>query len=81
MTSRHTPSEIVRRRCTDKDHRKFLLEVIGAGVRTKITRKGIMFLGENGNGMTTHFTPSDRRATPNLRKQLQRYGIYPKGTP
>jgi hypothetical protein len=65
----------IRRGCTNKAMRKLLLEAIGTGARYRMTKSGVMFLGERGAGITTHLTCSDHRAVENFRTSLRSIGI------
>lgn len=64
----------IRRGCTDKAMRKLLLDAIKTGARYRMTKSGVMFLGEGG-GATTHLTCSDHRAVENFRTSLKSIGI------
>ncbi|QWY81354.1 HicA-like toxin [Arthrobacter phage Rizwana] len=80
--SRHAGdfSRALRKRCNRRPElRELLMEAHRAGVGSKFTKSGIILYGENGQIASTHFTGSDHRGYKNLRRELQRKGIYPKG--
>jgi hypothetical protein len=54
--------------------------IIGAlkhGMRHRITTKGIMLYGDNGESTTIHFSNSDSRAHLNIKKHLRQLGYEP----
>lgn len=65
----------IRSRCTNREMRTVLLAAVKAGARHKLTRSGVMFFGEDGGGIATHFTVSDHRAAKNFTKSLKSIGI------
>jgi hypothetical protein len=72
---------MLRKRCVKKPElRDLLLEAHKAGVDYKFTKSGIILYGANGAITSTHFAGSDHRGYKNLRRDLQRKGIYPKGS-
>ncbi|ALY10592.1 hypothetical protein FDH86_gp057 [Arthrobacter phage Tank] len=74
-------SRMLRRRCGKKPElRDLLMDAYRAGVDYKFTKSGIILYGTNGAISGTHFTGSDHRGYKNLRRELQRKGIYPKGS-
>lgn len=66
---------IVRRGCTNTDIRAELVFALKTGVRYRMTKKGVILYGENGQSVVTHFTASDHRAVLNLRSGLRTIGI------
>ena len=66
------------RRCSNRDVRKVILSVLQSGVRYRMTKSGIMFLGPTG-GITAHFSVSDKRGYLNLIADLKRAGINYQG--
>lgn len=65
----------IRKGCTNKGMRSLLLAALATGARYKMTKSGVMFLGEDGGGAATHLTCSDHRAAENFRKSLKSIGI------
>lgn len=65
----------IRKGCTNKEMRALILEAIKSGARYRMTKNGVMFFGEQGAGISTHFTCSDHRAVGNFRTNLRLIGI------
>lgn len=59
------------------DVRDLILGAIKFGLRHKITKSGIMFLGDNGLSTSIHFSTSDQRATQQIRKHFKQLGYDP----
>lgn len=69
--------KVVQRGCTNRDIRETLVSALKGGVRYRMTKKGIILYGEDGQSTATHFTSSDHRAVLNIKAQLRRMGIEP----
>lgn len=67
-------AKAVRRGCGNRDMRDLLIGAIKSGVRTKLTRSGILLYGPGGIA-GTHFSVSDHRAVKNLRRDMRKVGI------
>lgn len=59
------------------DVRNLILGAIKNGLRHKITKSGIMFLGENGESTSIHFSTSDQRAVQQIKKHFRQLGYDP----
>lgn len=56
-----------------------LLEAASAGLKFRITKRGVMFYGRDGGMVTIHRTESDHRAERNTIARFRRIGFDPKG--
>lgn len=63
--------------------RTVVIAAVKAGVRYRLTKNGIMFMGDNGYSFTIHRTESDTRAERNTIARFKRIGfeIPQKGKP
>ena len=60
----------------NKDAQRFLQEAERQGFVSKPVKKGLMYLAPNGvDKVTTHLTPSDRRALDNMIAAFKRAGM------
>ena len=62
----------VRRACSDKEMRALLISALKAGCDYKITKRGIILYGENGQSVSAHFTTSDLRGHKNFLAYMRR---------
>ena len=67
--------EAIRRRCSDRETRRVLVEVLQSGVGYKLTKNGVMIYGKEGQATVAHYTNSDHRAAKNLTAMLRRIGV------
>ena len=63
------------RRCPDRERRKALLTAMRSGLHYRMTKKCVIFYGDNGLCAVAHFTVSDHRASKNLWSQLEKLGV------
>lgn len=82
VTEKHSmeiaPSTLSQlRRLPNGDMADLVLDALKWGVRHRITKKGIMLYGENGETATVHFSASDQRAVNNTRRYLRALGFEP----
>lgn len=56
----------VRKACADREMRALLIAALKAGCKYKITKRGIILYGEDGQSASAHFTTSDPRGHKNF---------------
>lgn len=77
MAQLNNDIKVVQRGCTNRDIRETIVSALKGGVRYRMTKKGVVLYGDDGQTAVTHFTVSDRRAVLNVKAQLRRMGIEP----
>ena len=63
------------RGCMNRDVRDAVSKAIDAGARPRLTKKGVLLFGPNGDSTAAHYTASDRHAYKNLLAQLKKMGF------
>lgn len=69
----------MRKKIRDPKTRALAIKAVKAGVKYRITTKGVMFYAQSGYSFTIHCTNSDHRATKNAEARFRKIGIETKG--
>jgi hypothetical protein len=59
--------------------RALAVKAVKAGVKYRLTTKGVMFYAQSGYTFTIHCTDSDQRASKNAEARFRKIGIEMKG--
>jgi hypothetical protein len=65
------------RRLPNREVRDLIIGALKFGIRHRLTTKGIMLYGDNGESTTIHFSNSDNRVNRNIKKHLRQLGYEP----